>query len=384
MSNSLTDTVTHNHGSHLIVLVNGLWGQAAHWKTMVECLESRAAVAAEGDESKPSLPLSSLSQGGVHVYVSQSNQLFDTYDGIDVCGDRLAKEVTKVVEERQQLGTTPYVSISFIGHSMGGLIARYCAGKLYDGSSRTMLGLTPKHFVSMATPHVGFSPQYEDVPLSSWIKKRRGIKYITRPILDRFVPWSTSLVLGSAGKQFFLRDDTLNPLVYTLSCGEYLDALASFQTRTCYANVQMDHLVGWSNASIRFPEEYESVLEHISSVNVERKGVVREDPIDSAWTFVPQLSESRENQNNLKFQSPPPNAHHTHILQHAALKNLQTVPFRRIDVCFKDGKFISKFLSHQNIMVQRPRINRIGLATVQHVSKQLFGYDTILSGGSIG
>ena len=382
MSNSLTDKATHNHGSHLIVLVNGLWGQAAHWKTMVECIEARAAaVAAEGDQRKP-LSLSSLSQGGVHVHVSQSNQLFDTYDGIDVCGDRLAMEVTKVVQERQQQGTTPFVSISFIGHSMGGLIARYCAGKLYDASSQKMLGLTPKHFVSMATPHVGFSPHYEDVPLSSWIKKRRGMKYIARPILDRVVPWSTSLVLGSAGKQFFLRDDSLNPLVHRLSCGEYLDSLASFETRTCYANVQMDHLVGWSNASIRFPEEYESILEHMSSVNVERKGIVREDPIDSAWTLSPQLSESQNNK--IKFQSPPPTAHHTHIFQHAALKNLQTVPFRRIDVCFKDGKFISKFLSHQNIMVQRPRINRIGLATVKHVSKQLFTYDTILSGGSIG
>jgi len=87
-SNSLIDLATPNHGSHLIVLVNGLWGQAVHWKTIVDCLEARAAAVA-ADQRKTLSP-SSLSQGGLHVHVSHCNQLFDMYDGIDVCGDRLA------------------------------------------------------------------------------------------------------------------------------------------------------------------------------------------------------------------------------------------------------------------------------------------------------
>lgn len=38
---------------------------------------------------------------------------------------------------------------------MGGLIARYAVGALYNPVSGTVAGLTPCHFVSMATPHVG-------------------------------------------------------------------------------------------------------------------------------------------------------------------------------------------------------------------------------------
>lgn len=33
--------------------------------------------------------------------------------------------------------------------------------------------------------------------------------------------------------------------------GPFWSALASFATRTCYANTACDHLVGWANASLR-------------------------------------------------------------------------------------------------------------------------------------
>ena len=33
--------------------------------------------------------------------------------------------------------------------------------------------------------------------------------------------------------------------------GAFWSALASFATRTCYANTACDHLVGWANASLR-------------------------------------------------------------------------------------------------------------------------------------
>lgn len=46
-----------------------------------------------------------------------------TYQGIDRCGDRLAEEVRAYVEEHPALQR-----ISVVGHSMGGLIARYALG----------------------------------------------------------------------------------------------------------------------------------------------------------------------------------------------------------------------------------------------------------------
>lgn len=38
---------------------------------------------------------------------------------------------------------------------MGGLLVRYAVGVLYDPQARTVAGLTPCHFITMATPHAG-------------------------------------------------------------------------------------------------------------------------------------------------------------------------------------------------------------------------------------
>lgn len=56
--------------------------------------------------------------------------------------------------------------ISFIGHSLGGLIARYAIAKLYTQdstidhcseriSSERIAGLIPINFITVATPHLG-------------------------------------------------------------------------------------------------------------------------------------------------------------------------------------------------------------------------------------
>ena len=47
-----------------------------------------------------------------------------TYQGIDRCGERLAEEVNGYVDEHPALQR-----ISVVGHSMGGLIARYALGE---------------------------------------------------------------------------------------------------------------------------------------------------------------------------------------------------------------------------------------------------------------
>jgi hypothetical protein len=150
-----------------------------------------------------------------------------TFHGVDICGERLAEEIRGVVAQHPGLER-----ISLLGHSMGGLIARYAAGeraqhaqrerrpgcgrwqvvweaggkaaqskqgvwagrvcagcraqggssfptrappcihgyqphraaltwrvcaagRLFDPESRTICGLKPCHFVSMATPHLG-------------------------------------------------------------------------------------------------------------------------------------------------------------------------------------------------------------------------------------
>lgn len=50
--------------------------------------------------------------------------------------------------------------ISFVAHSLGGLIARYAIGMLYSEASDknergSIAGLEPINFITVATPHLG-------------------------------------------------------------------------------------------------------------------------------------------------------------------------------------------------------------------------------------
>ncbi|URD74308.1 Putative serine esterase (DUF676) [Musa troglodytarum] len=60
---------------------------------------------------------------------SQCNYSTLTFDGVDVMGERLADEVISIVANNPGLQ-----KISFVGHSLGGLIARYAITLLYEKS----------------------------------------------------------------------------------------------------------------------------------------------------------------------------------------------------------------------------------------------------------
>jgi hypothetical protein len=64
--------------------------------------------------------------------------------------------------------------ISFVAHSLGGLVARYAVGRLYESNTKTkqsaekcieeaehleglIAGLEPMNFITFASPHLGSS-----------------------------------------------------------------------------------------------------------------------------------------------------------------------------------------------------------------------------------
>lgn len=75
-------------------------------------------------------------------------------------------KVLAVVKHRSGLK-----KISFVAHSLGGLVARYAIGKLYEqpgeadsldspskdksGKGGEIAGLEPMNFITFATPHLG-------------------------------------------------------------------------------------------------------------------------------------------------------------------------------------------------------------------------------------
>nr|CAB3450560.1 unnamed protein product [Digitaria exilis] len=170
---------------HLVVMVHGIVGSTADWKFGAEQFDK-------------------LLSGKVIVHCSNRNMHKLTLDGIDVMGERLAQEVIRQVIE--EIDRRPHIKkISFVAHSVGGLVARYAIGRLYrppkqtcentpqslsDSSRGTIHGLEAINFITVASPH-----------------------------------------LGSRGNK------------------------QAFRRRVAYSNVRHDHIVGWRTSSIRQDSE---------------------------------------------------------------------------------------------------------------------------------
>ncbi|KAL5575550.1 hypothetical protein UlMin_017249 [Ulmus minor] len=166
--------------------------------------------------------------------VSERNVSMLTLDGVDVMGQRLVEEPN-------------LKKISFVAHSVGGLVARYAIGKLYraskienvedssisgseEDSRGTIGGLEAMNFVTVATPHLG----------------SRGNKQLR-----------IHLIFRRTGRHLFLTnfDEGKPPLLKRMiedyeDC-YFMSALHTFKRRMLYSNVGYDHIVGWRTSSIR-------------------------------------------------------------------------------------------------------------------------------------
>ncbi|KAL6748118.1 putative serine esterase-domain-containing protein [Haematococcus lacustris] len=101
------------HGTHLVVLQHGLWGKADNMAYLADQLAQRAAE--EGVD--------------MHILNSAVNEERLTYEGADVCGDRLVAAMEATAAELAE-GGRPVRRLSLVGYSLGGVIMRYVAGKL--------------------------------------------------------------------------------------------------------------------------------------------------------------------------------------------------------------------------------------------------------------
>ncbi|XP_020257940.1 putative lipase YOR059C [Asparagus officinalis] len=184
-------------------------------------------------------------------------------------GERLAKEVVSVVAHRPELR-----KISFLSHSLGGVVARYAIARLYtqndersfpeeSGDCKTcnsgihcleyklkgkIAGLEPVNFITFATPHLG-SRFHKQMPIL------RGSAALEK------VACRISWIAGRTGKQLFLKDhdDGKPPLllqmVYDNEDLQFMSALQCFNRRVAYSNVCFDFAVGWKTSSIRSQPE---------------------------------------------------------------------------------------------------------------------------------
>lgn len=311
---------------HLVIMVNGIIGNASNWRYAA-------------DQFVKKLP------DEVVVHCSQRNSSTRTFDGVDQMGNRLAEEVKKVIENKPGVKR-----ISFVSHSLGGLVARYAIGVLYEppsGSSTEaqnncdridgnfnqnaeeskgkIAGLEPVSFITFATPHLG-SRGNKQLPFVCGL-----------PLLEKAASHSAHLFVGRTGRHLFLTDGK-PPLLRRMvtDCGDlyFMSALRAFKRRVAYSNVSYDHMVGWRTASIRRQCE----LPKLQKVPVNEKypHIINVE-IGNDGNSIPRVAASKGD-------------HTTDAVEEEMIAALNQVPWERVDVSFHTTK--QRLFAHSTIQVK--------------------------------
>ncbi|XP_074571442.1 putative lipase YDR444W [Curcuma longa] len=332
--------------THLVVMVNGIVGSAADWKYAAKQFVKKHPV-------------------DIMVHCSESNHGTLTLHGVDVMGERLAKEIISVVASK------PFLQkISFVGHSLGGLIARYAIGILYEKAvpncsleehvaceyhpvgvksvdekiKGKIAGLEPINFITFATPHLG-SRLHKQIPFLHGSYKLEKMAYRTCWIFRR------------SGKHLFLKDHDNGklPLLVQMvnDCGDlrFMSALQSFKRRVAYSNVCFDFIVGRKTSSIR--HEHELPKRQDFMINSRYPHIVHvEEP---TTVDVPQMN----------FPATTKELKTISDMEDAMIDGLNRVPWERVDVSFRRSK--QRFFAHSTIQVKTYLINSDGSDVIFHM-----------------
>lgn len=326
---------------HLVIMVNGINGSAADWRYGAEQFVSRR-------------------RDKVLVHCSESNHSKLTFDGVDTMGERLADEVWSIVRNNSKVK-----KISFVAHSLGGLVARFAIGKLYasvpksghptggcvdkDNTNNlnleqpclgTIAGLEPMNFVTVATPHLG-SKGNNQLPFLCGL-----------PFLERRVRQTAHLIVGRSGKHLFLTDkDKDKPLLLRMVNDtedlKFISALRAFKRRVAYANANYDHMVGWRTSSIRRQSELPKSNQLVPHGKYQHI-VVEQESFDNAHNKVLSLVGDQQDE-----------------LEEEMIRGLTQVPWERVDVSFSKSR--QRFIAHNTIQVKRYWLNSDGADVVSHI-----------------
>jgi len=148
-------------------------------------------------------------------------------------------------------------SISFIGHSLGGLIQTYAIAYIQKHSPEFFDRIRPVNFIALASPFLGLSnenPMYVRFALDLGLVGRTG--------QDLGLSWTAPRVRSGWGALIGGRGDSVKdqnhadpgakPLLRILPCGPAHEVLRKFHHRTIYSNVVNDGIVPLRTSCLLF------------------------------------------------------------------------------------------------------------------------------------
>lgn len=151
-----------------------------------------------------------------------------------------------------------FTSISFIGHSLGGLVQTYAIAYIYKHSPSFFETIKPVNFIAMASPMLGLSnenPMYVKFALDFGLVGRTGqdlgLTWRTPTIAKS--GWSAmSSVFGAQSNEHNHEDPGAKPLLRILPTGPAHVVLRMFRNRTLYSNVVNDGIVPLRTSCLLF------------------------------------------------------------------------------------------------------------------------------------
>ncbi|CDK24087.1 unnamed protein product [Kuraishia capsulata CBS 1993] len=157
-------------------------------------------------------------------YTNASNfEFLNTYTGVEDCSMKVLDQMFTDIEILRSEKKTRITKISFCGYSFGGLIARYCIGKLEE------IGffdeVKPVYFTTFATPHL-------------------GVRFFKDSLFNKSLNFLGSRCFGKSGSELFLHySDMLLDLTRPES--SYMKGLGLFKMRILLVNTQNDRSVAF-------------------------------------------------------------------------------------------------------------------------------------------
>lgn len=208
-------SVDKENPQSLFILIHGLLGSHKHMHSIRDLIIER-------------------SKEPVMIMIPCKNGFFKTFDGIDIVGERLLKEIKLFLRSRNENEIKSLRKLNIVAYSMGGLISRYIMKDLKKFINKRYPQIEFDTFMTFATPHLGVN-FYKDGKFPYNVLTKLG-----------------SNVLGRSGRQLFLLDnkENANPLLLEISKGKYLEALQSFKHHIALANVHNDRSVSFYTSFI--------------------------------------------------------------------------------------------------------------------------------------
>ncbi|KAJ6098086.1 hypothetical protein N7499_002460 [Penicillium canescens] len=245
--------VDTDEGDEEQVIVRGFSGNAVRTERGIQYLGKRLAkyvlLLTYPDQpyfplkgSKPSPLIRPFTARKQHTHASHPHHVATENSGNTIGGEDHPYQIT---------------SISFIGHSLGGLIQTYAIAYIQKHSPEFFDKIQPVNFIALASPFLGLSnenPMYVRFALDLGLVGRTG--------QDLGLSWTAPKVRsgwgaiiagrGDSAKDQAQPDPGAKPLLRILPCGPAHEVLSKFQHRTVYSNVVNDGIVPLRTSCLLF------------------------------------------------------------------------------------------------------------------------------------